>query len=370
LIERPLTVTVFTNQYAKTKTEVALPLKKIGAMIGDCQAKAKEDLPWLKLAAFGDLRTEKGCLRNNANYLMGDGVEIDVDGTLSFEAGKAMLADAGLVALIYTTPSHTDEKPHWRALLPTAVSFAPEWREELCARANGLLQGAADGASFTLSQCFYYGAVDGRTPVRVEILDGLRGIDQADDLDAKALGRDGRPYGSPRVRVQRIPRDSPDPPQIDDDDDPLRPEPNWPLIESALAVFTYEDRKHYQPWCKFGIALHSTGSPRAFDIWDKWSQGKDDDPNFIWYDRAECVEKWKTFGTPLDGEYVGIGTIFYEASLRGWIDPRKKPVFEPDDITVAAWLERDIPAADHLLGELFSTTSRGLLIGPTGLGNR
>jgi AAA domain len=37
-------------------------------------------------------------------------------------------------------------------------------------------------------------------------------------------------------------------------------------------------------------------------------------------------------------------------------------------LTLAAWLARDISEPDYLLGELLSTTSRMLLVGPTGLG--
>jgi hypothetical protein len=37
-------------------------------------------------------------------------------------------------------------------------------------------------------------------------------------------------------------------------------------------------------------------------------------------------------------------------------------------LTVAAWLARTIPAPDFLMGEWLSTTSRGLLVSPTGLG--
>ena len=37
-------------------------------------------------------------------------------------------------------------------------------------------------------------------------------------------------------------------------------------------------------------------------------------------------------------------------------------------VTLAEWLERDLPDPDFLLGELLSTTSRVVIVGPTGLG--
>ena len=37
-------------------------------------------------------------------------------------------------------------------------------------------------------------------------------------------------------------------------------------------------------------------------------------------------------------------------------------------LTLAGWLERDLPDPDFLLGELLSTTTRAIIVGPTGLG--
>src|SRR5205823_2877040 len=105
------------------------------------------------------------------------------------------------------------------------------------------------------------------------------------------------------------------------EDGELRPEPDWPLIEAALAAISPEERERYVLWSRITMALHSTGSPRAFEIAEKWSKGPPED-RVLLYDRAELVAKWKSYGRN-DGPWVGIGTIFHEASLRGWIDPRR-----------------------------------------------
>src|SRR3954452_9250814 len=42
--------------------------------------------------------------------------------------------------------------------------------------------------------------------------------------------------------------------------------------------------------------------------------------------------------------------------------------FDPRQLTVRAWLEKEITAPEFALGELLSTTSRAELIAPTGLG--
>jgi hypothetical protein len=41
---------------------------------------------------------------------------------------------------------------------------------------------------------------------------------------------------------------------------------------------------------------------------------------------------------------------------------------EPESLTLASWLSRDLPAPDFIFGEVISTTSRIMLVGPTGLG--
>jgi hypothetical protein len=48
--------------------------------------------------------------------------------------------------------------------------------------------------------------------------------------------------------------------------------------------------------------------------------------------------------------------------------PGAEPPPDPEECSIAAWLARDIPQPDFLLGELFSTTSRGMMVAPTGLG--
>jgi len=41
---------------------------------------------------------------------------------------------------------------------------------------------------------------------------------------------------------------------------------------------------------------------------------------------------------------------------------------DPAALTLGYWLKRDLPAPDFVFGEIISTTSRLMLVGPTGLG--
>jgi hypothetical protein len=68
----------------------------------------KNDLPWLKLATFGEMRTAKGALRCNANMIAINGVELDYDdGDLTWDQAWPRLYEARLAALLYTTRRHT-----------------------------------------------------------------------------------------------------------------------------------------------------------------------------------------------------------------------------------------------------------------------
>jgi AAA domain len=56
------------------------------------------------------------------------------------------------------------------------------------------------------------------------------------------------------------------------------------------------------------------------------------------------------------------------ASPRGNSQTARPWTFAGTPPNLSYWLNRELPEIDHLLGELMSTTSRVLLIGPTGLG--
>ena len=88
------------------------------------------------------------------------------------ETARAKLKKAGVAALIYTTGRHTPEKPRWRVLCPFSGPLPPDAREDLMARVNGVFGGVLDPASFTLSQAYYAGGVEGGATVKTYLVDG------------------------------------------------------------------------------------------------------------------------------------------------------------------------------------------------------
>jgi hypothetical protein len=188
-LDRPLAVTVFLDRRAQEKREHLLTLRELLPLIRDTTGDAKDRLPWLKLARFGDARTSKNSLRHNANVLAIVGIEGDYDNeALTIDDAVQSLRAAGLAAMVYSSPSHTEDRPRWRALCPLSRDHLPAEREVFVARLNGVFHGGLSVESFTLSQSYYFGSVCRSAAHRVELVDGGF-IDVRSDLDGSAIGR-------------------------------------------------------------------------------------------------------------------------------------------------------------------------------------
>ena len=179
------------------KEEQEIDKATLAGLIRNEKAPNKQDLRWLKLARFGSLQTDKGSFRHDKNVLNVSGVEADYDDEIiSFDDAVSKLEAANIDCIIYTSPSHTLEKPHWRVLAPLSTYYRPHERARFVARLNGLFGGVFAGESFTISQSYYFGYVvngSGDPPAqhRVEIVDG-EFVDLLDELDAGAIGKSGK----------------------------------------------------------------------------------------------------------------------------------------------------------------------------------
>jgi hypothetical protein len=190
-------VTFFIDHAATTKREELLTLEDLAERIRATDAATKQGLPWLKLARFGDQRTDKNSLRHNANIEAVTGVEADYDGEqISLGTAVQLLTEAGLRAAVYASPSHTDDTPRWRVLCPCSEEHLPTERDRFLARLNGLFGGAFSRESWTLSQSYYFGSV-GQNPSHSVVLTEGDCIDRRDDLDAAAIGKPNGGRGGP-----------------------------------------------------------------------------------------------------------------------------------------------------------------------------
>jgi hypothetical protein len=189
LLDRPVAVTLFEDYAATSKREGTPNLRHLAVRIASTTAARKDQLPWLKLARFGEARTGKNSLRHDANLLAISGVEADYDGEeIPFGQAIEIATKADLLCLLYTSPSHSPDKPRWRVLCPTSEELPPERRTHLLGRLNGAFGGIFSGESWTLSQSYYFGSVASNPDHRVELLDGTP-VDRLDELDEIWLGK-------------------------------------------------------------------------------------------------------------------------------------------------------------------------------------
>lgn len=306
-LDRPLNITLFDNASARRQKRRSLSLRELASELARPEASAKAGLPLLKLATFGDATTEKGCVRFNDNMTGLDGVEIDYDaGKIAVVEATARLRTARLAGVIYTSPSHTAERPRWRIICPLSATGEPAERERLVARLNGALGGVVAGESYVQSQAFYYGSIRDGAPVEVVVVDG-RALELAAELDAGALGKDGKPYRPPEPIAA---------PAANDD------AADWDRIDSALATVLATDADAAETggrdmYLRIGQALHhaSGGAEDGRVRWEAWAKAG------AKFNARDFARDWKSFGRRSSARPVTIASLFsLAASAYGWND--------------------------------------------------
>lgn len=165
------TVTLFKNVQARSRKEWVGTRDQLAEMIRNTDAPNKESAPLLKLGTYGNKRSDKGALRWDGNFEFADGVEGDYDdGKMSVDEAVNRLRARGMLAIVFTSPSHRPDAPRWRVLAPTSVRMEAADRERQADRLNGALGGVLAGETWTRSQAFYYGRVTEH--FRLEVIDG------------------------------------------------------------------------------------------------------------------------------------------------------------------------------------------------------
>ena len=308
---RTVKVTFFKNEAAQRLHVKNLTLPDLSTMIASETAASKMELRWLKLATFGNKRSDKNCLRTNENTNDISGIEVEHDvGDITFEDAIKVMQRHRLRGLAYTSPSHVaGVNERWRILLPLSIHYPTAMREKLVARINGLFDGKLAPESFTLSQAYLFGSVD-NPDHRAVVLDGDH-LDLRDDLYAGSIFRDGGRIGDHRdsitvngddlrddyQHVGNLPRDH-DPEPVD-----------RYKIDAALSIIS--SNCDYATWLKVGAALHFEFGKSGFEIFEWWSAKSPQ------YNAAECKERWRGVRTMKD---ITAGTIFHLAdqSWPGW----------------------------------------------------
>jgi putative DNA primase/helicase len=193
-----IAVTFFSDEFATKKREAAVDLDALTNSIKHTSRPAKERLPWLKFARFGDVKTANGSLRHDANVNCLTGIEADYDAAMvngriiSFAEAVATMQQAELSAIVYTSPRYTEDTQKWRILCPFSEERPPANRDLYMARLNGLFEGAFSLESWTLSQSYYFGSINQNPSHEAVRIEGIC-IDRADWLDLTAIGRPEKP---------------------------------------------------------------------------------------------------------------------------------------------------------------------------------
>src|SRR5438067_12218471 len=144
---------VLQRPYGAGKTGREPDGRGLAELIRTTTTPEKARLPWLKLARFGNARSEKGSLSNDRNVIAVCGIEADYDGEkIMFAEAVEILQNAGVEAIVYTSPSHTDAAPRWRILCVFSCALSPDRRQHMLGRLNGLFRGVLAEECWTLSQ--------------------------------------------------------------------------------------------------------------------------------------------------------------------------------------------------------------------------
>lgn len=276
-------------------------MRKLANWIEGKSASSKADLPWLKLATFGNDRSLSPSgysYRCNANVTSVTGLEGDYDAErMTPGEARIKLAKSGIAAFLYTTASHTPEAPRWRVFCPFSGPLPPEAREVLMARLNGVLGGVLAPESFTLSLAYYAGNVEGGQPVKTYLVEGDY-IDKVEGL--KPIYRNGGKTKPERGKSKGEKTGLP----FAEVRDALMSIPNNRL---NLGL---DDRLS---WLRIGMALHheTDGNEEGRNAFHDWSSPY---PTYS-FDKTEVA--WDSFTDDRDAGVTG-ATILWGARKHGW----------------------------------------------------
>lgn len=326
-----LSYTTFPDRFARSKTDESTTWGELVRLLLDPpRAKSKAACRFIKLARFGSEKTANRCLRHNANMLAISGVEGDYDdGEMTVDAAADRLAALGIEALFYTSGSHTAAAPRWRVLAPLSREHEPKERARLLAVLNGALGGILAGESFTDSQSYYFGRIDG-AEFQARHVAGTC-LDTQDELGCAPEGVvKGRSLRQLTERA-RVVADA-----GDDDFDLDRAfviasvtETTIAELRSALAAMAAKGHADdYHRWIAPGQYLRCLDEIGC-ELWIEYSEsalepGKIDD-------REKLRHKFYGFdGTETD--FRAVFTVAQSADV-GWLNPRSKAAQDVDYAT-------------------------------------
>ncbi|MFC3690961.1 AAA family ATPase [Chenggangzhangella methanolivorans] len=330
-LDRRFPFTIIPDLSGATMHVEELSLRELAARAKGTRRKTKKRLPLFNGAAFGDVLSDKGSLRHDANVMAVAAVVVDYDGgTIAIGAARAAINAAGLNALVLTSPTNGEPGRgyRWRGVFPLSRPHDRAAYEALAEQANGLFGGALDKGSREPSRSYFIGHTGKLTTYLVE---GRRWIDEADDLPRTAWTKAetdapgahdhaekwGRPLHVLRSALFAVPNDGSRPEHADRD---------W--------------------WLKIVAAVNfeTSGADEGFAVLDDWSR------QWPGYDAEKTRAAWDSFRRST-GRVVTGRHILNLAEAEGWRDlERMFGLFDDlaeEEREDAAWQE----AVDDIVGK-------------------
>lgn len=196
--------TVWAGMNAADKVEYETTPEAFAAWLRDAPAYPdKLSQPLISLSTYGNVRTDNGALRSMANLRECWGAELDYDGSdMPMVEGVRRFEAAGIRAAFVSTAT----EGRWRAFVPFDRAVTPAERNEVVERCNGVLGGVLARESFTPTQSWFVGRVEGRR-YDVAVVPGAAPFGRNDLPRAGwkgAEGPDGRPFVSSETLWEEI----------------------------------------------------------------------------------------------------------------------------------------------------------------------
>lgn len=224
--------------------------------------------------------------RHSKNFLLGQHLGLDFDTEDKRSALATLMADkfiARYAALVYTTPSHTPEKPKARVifLLDTPIQQAANYA--LASTALLWLFGTADRACRDAAR-FWYGSLHCEMEMPYQ------------ELPLEVVKRQIAQYKEAGRRQPKSPPGE------------WRNVPDQAEVASALRTIPPQGID-YDEWVAVLMAIHREFGEAGLPLAENWADGAP----------GEVPQKWRSFNASgnVTGA-VGLGTVFALAQRFGW----------------------------------------------------
>ena len=206
----------------------------------------------------------------------------------------------GLTFIAYSSFSHSHQAPKWRFILPYATPISTAEHAKVYAFMQEMFDGQLDVHCKNPVQLWYTPACPPDAGALFEFFTGV--------------GNFFVPSGLPDVPLTKTPAKQATITQ------PQQPPKSLSVhqfdrLNGALDAIPADDR---DVWIRIGLALRQElGADTGYEIWLAWSKKS------IKFDEDDAEATWHSFKDQATGNAVTLGTIYYLAKEKGWVDTQR-----------------------------------------------